>query len=316
MEVKMNFEQLQYIVYVANEMSITRAAEKLHVSSSAISQSISKLEMELNITIFNRSKTGTIPTQEGNIVVSTAINILNNIKVLKEDLIVVKNSSDSHLKIAYEPTFFHITEKAIKNISIESMDITFDAEEQNPNKLLKNLNKTKFDLAFVSASKEELENENIDKLEHLYKGYACIIVGKNSPLFSYSHVSFLDLLQQRVISYKNANCNFNELIKINKNEVIISTNKIPLLIEMIKEGQAFSYCYDITLKNYPDVINGDIKIIPIKDPHFIYQDFWVIYSTNKEVSKLAKDFIKHVKFQLRKRGDGYHACLHITKDMA
>ncbi|MCQ6277531.1 LysR family transcriptional regulator [Bacillus sp. V3B] len=43
---------------ISKFLEIAKVAEKLHVSHSAISQAISSLESELDITIFNRSRSG------------------------------------------------------------------------------------------------------------------------------------------------------------------------------------------------------------------------------------------------------------------
>ncbi|WP_113927598.1 LysR family transcriptional regulator [Bacillus sp. P14.5] len=61
----MNIEQIKYILEVSKEGSITKAAERLHLSPSALSQSITQLEKELGVTIFSRSRKGTTPTSEG-----------------------------------------------------------------------------------------------------------------------------------------------------------------------------------------------------------------------------------------------------------
>ena len=82
----MNFEQMEHIVNVANEMSISKAAEKLFISSSGMSQSITQLENELGIKIFNRSKQGVTPTFEGKIVISKAMTLLNTIKELNKEI--------------------------------------------------------------------------------------------------------------------------------------------------------------------------------------------------------------------------------------
>ena len=50
----MNILQLEYFVAVAEEGSMQRAAEKLHISPSAVSQIIRKLEEELDVRLFER----------------------------------------------------------------------------------------------------------------------------------------------------------------------------------------------------------------------------------------------------------------------
>ena len=43
----MNFQNLQYFLIVTEEMNVTRAAKRLHISEQALSRQIGKLEKEL-----------------------------------------------------------------------------------------------------------------------------------------------------------------------------------------------------------------------------------------------------------------------------
>ncbi len=52
----MNFLNLEYFLVVASEGNITKAAEQLHVSQQALSNSIARLEKELNCKLFERKK--------------------------------------------------------------------------------------------------------------------------------------------------------------------------------------------------------------------------------------------------------------------
>ncbi|MEH3138597.1 MAG: LysR family transcriptional regulator [Mycobacterium kyogaense] len=52
----MEFRQLEYFLAVAGEMSFTRAAERAHVVQSALSTSVAKLERELGVSLFDRSR--------------------------------------------------------------------------------------------------------------------------------------------------------------------------------------------------------------------------------------------------------------------
>ena len=101
----MNIEQLQYIIEVSELGTIAKAADKLHVSHSAISQAIANLESELGIIIFNRSRSGSKCTPEGKTVVKLSLEIINKINDLKklgqEDTMLKGN-----LKIAASTIFF------------------------------------------------------------------------------------------------------------------------------------------------------------------------------------------------------------------
>lgn len=63
----MDFRQLNYFIEIANEKNITRAAEKLFVSQSAVNQYLLKLENELGTQLFLRNRRNLELTPSGKI---------------------------------------------------------------------------------------------------------------------------------------------------------------------------------------------------------------------------------------------------------
>lgn len=61
----MRIEQLEYITSVARHGSFRRAAEELHISQPALSESVRKLEGELGIDIIDRRRSGATVSAEG-----------------------------------------------------------------------------------------------------------------------------------------------------------------------------------------------------------------------------------------------------------
>ncbi|MFI2032267.1 LysR family transcriptional regulator [Streptomyces buecherae] len=61
----MSLRQYEYALAVAEEGSVTAAAERLHVAQPSVSQQIRGLERELGVELFARTPTGLVPTVVG-----------------------------------------------------------------------------------------------------------------------------------------------------------------------------------------------------------------------------------------------------------
>lgn len=72
----MNFVHLKYFLMVAEELNITRAAERLYISQQSLSNHISNMERELNVKLFTRSPKLSL-TYAGDQLVLTATQILD-----------------------------------------------------------------------------------------------------------------------------------------------------------------------------------------------------------------------------------------------
>ncbi|MBP0727090.1 LysR family transcriptional regulator [Bacillus sp. RG28] len=288
----MNFEQMEYIVNVANEMSISKAAEKLFISTSGMSQSITQLENELGIKIFNRSKQGVTPTFEGKIVISKAMSLLNTIKELNTEILEHKNSNQTHLKILNAPCFTFILQETMVKFNSENKDITFELIEQNPTEIMQNFNKENYDFALIPASLEEVKKEKNIRFEHIHTGHICIAVGKKSPFYHLDYVTLSELKDSKLLMYNSSDYKkVLKLTKLNLNQVLVRSNSSSLIYKQVKESQAILFLHDFSIKKSLMVMNGDVKIIPIKEEKHFPVDFWLIYLETKNLTKVAKEFM-------------------------
>jgi len=80
----MTLSELKYIVALAQEKHFGRAAERCHVSQPTLSVAIKKLEGELGIDLFERSKNAVSVTPLGEQVVHQAQVVLENVNTLKD----------------------------------------------------------------------------------------------------------------------------------------------------------------------------------------------------------------------------------------
>ena len=75
-EASVNFLHLKYFLMVAEELNITRAAERLYISQQSLSSHISNMERELNVKLFTRSPKLAL-TYAGDQLVQTATQIID-----------------------------------------------------------------------------------------------------------------------------------------------------------------------------------------------------------------------------------------------
>lgn len=94
----MHIEYLEYFYKVAKAKSISKVATSAHISQSALSQQISKLEDTLGCTLLERSNKGVNLTPKGQIVLRYADNIIRTYETMLEQL-QVENESAQNIKI-------------------------------------------------------------------------------------------------------------------------------------------------------------------------------------------------------------------------
>jgi DNA-binding transcriptional LysR family regulator len=82
----MELRQLRYVAAVARYAHFTRAAEEVHVAHSAISHQVAKLESELGVELFARSRRTVRLTQAGEIVLARANRILGEVRALEAEI--------------------------------------------------------------------------------------------------------------------------------------------------------------------------------------------------------------------------------------
>lgn len=95
----MTLTELRYIVTLAQEQHFGRAAERCHVSQPTLSVGVKKLEDELGVLIFERSKTAVRLTPVGEGIVTQAQKVLEQAQSIRELAQAGKNQLATPLKV-------------------------------------------------------------------------------------------------------------------------------------------------------------------------------------------------------------------------
>ncbi|TWI56702.1 LysR family transcriptional regulator [Pseudomonas duriflava] len=95
----MTLTELRYIVTLAQEQHFGRAATRCHVSQPTLSVAVKKLEDELGVLIFERSKNNVQLTPVGETIVAQAQVVLEQTHAIKELASAGKNQLSSPLRV-------------------------------------------------------------------------------------------------------------------------------------------------------------------------------------------------------------------------
>ena len=102
----MDLKQIEYIVTIAEERNITRAAEKLFLTQSGLNQQLLKLERSLGTPLFYRSHGDCRPTEAGEIYLETAREMLRMRREAFNRIHDIVESKKGSLSVGFTPVSY------------------------------------------------------------------------------------------------------------------------------------------------------------------------------------------------------------------
>jgi DNA-binding transcriptional LysR family regulator len=82
----MMYEKLNYVLTIAEELNLTRAAKKLYISQPTLTLYLNRLEAELGVQLFDRSRTPIVLTDAGSFYIEKMKAIYDAEQALKNDI--------------------------------------------------------------------------------------------------------------------------------------------------------------------------------------------------------------------------------------
>lgn len=95
----LDWDKLRIFHAAAEAGSFTHAAQKLHLSQSAISRQVSALEQDVGVPLFQRHARGLILTEQGEILYRTAYDILMQLENARSQLSESREKPTGHLRV-------------------------------------------------------------------------------------------------------------------------------------------------------------------------------------------------------------------------
>ncbi len=300
----MNFEQLEIITTLSEEKSFSKTANKLHMTTSAVSQAVANLEKELKITLFERSKQGSFPTTQGQYVIRNAYSILEQ----KKDIYTYANKRFQEpkvkLRIGCIPGINGAIIESIRMLQKEYPFVEVSIIEKNTEELLKELQQKKFDFALIAFS-DNIVNHNLQyDIKKILDGSFYFAVNKNDPIANKEVLKYEDIINEPLAIYDDKFLlNYISHIenKIEKSaHILFQTNNFNSIINAVEQNIAISFGpYYAMINDYYSKLNN-IKMIPaIEDKDIISAGLWFLQIKNDSLNEIAEELLLSIKNNIK-----------------
>lgn len=158
----MNIQQLEYIVALDIYRNHVKAANHCNVTQPTLSMMVKKLEEELNVKIFDRSAQPLKPTPTGEMIISKARQILQEIKNLKEFIRDEKDSIEGEFRLGVIPTLApYLLPKFLNSFLEKNPGTSFTVTEMQTQDILDYLKTDRLDLAILVTPLDDKEIREI-----------------------------------------------------------------------------------------------------------------------------------------------------------
>ena len=176
----MDVKYLTYVLEMANQKSITKAANALYISQPSLSQYLSKLEGELGTPLFVRTKNELLPTPAGELYIAAAKEVIEIQKQLYSNIATL--SQTGQIRVG-------LTSKWAMDVLSDIMPlfqeryplVTVKIYQNKYDNMVQFLNSGKIDLAVMAAPNEELDSFNYP-YEVLRQEELVFAISKKHPL--------------------------------------------------------------------------------------------------------------------------------------
>ena len=177
----MELKELEYLITIAEEKSISKAAERLFMAQSSLSQSLHSMEAELGGTLFIRTSSGVRPTESGKIAIEVAQKMLVEYQQLKAKITDTEGLKTG--KVTFGVSTFrggYLLPKVVCDFKKLYPSVQVEIHEANSMALEQQLIEGRVDLALVVMPFAKLKAPT----RNLLQDEIVLVVPQNHPVCS------------------------------------------------------------------------------------------------------------------------------------
>ena len=238
--IHMTITQLQYVLAVAEHKNFTLAAEKCFVTQPTLSMQIQKIEEELSIQIFDRTKKPIQLTEIGQKIVNQAKNIVNEADRIHDIVEQQKGFIGGEFRLGIIPTVMPtLLPMFLNNFIKKYPKVKLIIEELNTNEIISKLKNGHLDAAIAVTP---LEDEKIKEIVLYFEPFVAY-VPENHSSFNKKEITIDDLDINEILLLQDGHCFRDGILNLCKNKSQNESNHFQIesgsfetLIKLADEG--------------------------------------------------------------------------------
>lgn len=258
----MTITQLYYVLAVAENQNFTKAAEKCFVTQPTLSMQIQKLEDQLDVQIFDRSKKPIELTDVGKKIVKQARNIVNESYRIQDIVDQQKGFIGGEFKLGIIPTVMPtLLPMFLKNFIKKHPKVKLKIEELTTEEIIARIKEGHLDAAIAATP---LEDESIKERVLYFEPFVSYIP-KGHRLHSNKKIDIAELDIDDMLLLEDGHCFRDGVINLCKifkdhsdDKFQLESGSIETLIKLSNEGLGMTllpylHTLDINEKEKPNL---------------------------------------------------------------
>jgi len=252
----MTITQLYYVLAVAEHQNFTKAAEKCFVTQPTLSMQIQKLEDQLDIQIFDRSKKPIELTEIGKKIVAQAKNIVDEADRIKDIVDQQKGFIGGEFRLGIIPTIMPtLLPMFLKTFIKRYPKVKLKIEELTTDEIIQRIKDGHLDAAIAATP---LENESIKERPLFYEPFVSYIP-KGHRLYDKKKIDVSDLEIEDMLLLEDGHCFRDGVINLCKSfkqhdedKFQLESGSIEMLVKLSNEGLGMTllpYLHTLDIKD-------------------------------------------------------------------
>ena len=264
----MTITQLKYVLAVAEHKNFTLAAEKCFVTQPTLSMQIQKIEEELSVQIFDRTKKPIQLTDIGQKIVNQAKNIVNEANRIQDIVEQQKGFIGGEFRLGIIPTIMPtLLPMFLNNFIKKYPKVKLIIEELNTDEIITKLKNGHLDAAIAATP---LMEEKIKEIVLYFEPFVAY-VPENNHNYKKEEIEVSDLNIDEILLLQDGHCFRDGILNLCKNTTRSEVSHFQLesgsfetLIKLADEGLGTTllpYLHTLDLKD-----KDKLKLRHFKEP--------------------------------------------------